>query len=231
MLGCFSVGASAADEASGNLVDPNILNWSNSLYTSISSVNGVNRIYASTVDTSTDSTVSIKYYGCFDLTSLTVGHSYSVSLHFPSVSEINSALSTNLTSSQITSSLNAANVYVKFGIGYHSPGNLITVDDFCYEFHGSEYSSYLGETVTFDFDYTTRSSTGNPVFVIVIKTLNVDTISRILYFSNPVLKDNDADNTVGFFNHLIEFCSNMNGDRNQVIVNDIVKLDNISKIE
>lgn len=44
------------------------------------------------------------------------------------------------------------------------------------------------------------------------------------YINTFILEGNLAKTTT-----VIEFCSDINGDRNQIIVNDIVKLDNISK--
>ncbi len=205
MLGCFSVGASAADEASGNLVDPNLLNWTSDNFTYISYRNGIGRLYCTPADVSSGTTVQFKLNGCYDLPSLNVGHSYTASLHFPSVSEINTALGTSLTDNDLLLTINKANTSIKFGVGYKKLSHILTIDEYCYEIKGSDFSSYLGRTVSFDFDYSTKSSTGTPIFYIVIRTLDADTDTHILYVSNPVLKDNDADNTEGFFNNLIEF--------------------------
>ncbi len=211
MLGCFSVGVSAADEASGNLVDTNLSNWNKSTYTTLTGYNsGIYRIYVDPPGSSS-TTVSENFYGVYDLPKLTPGHNYTLSLHFPSASEINSALGTSFSDSDIISNLNTANVYVRFGIGYKKTSSIGIINDFSWISSGPDFANYFGQTVSFDFDYSTRSDTGTPCFVIAIQKLNIDGSVNWVYVSNPVLKDNDADNTEGFFNNLIEFLRNMFG--------------------
>ena len=122
------VGVSAADEVSGNLVDPNILNWKTSTNTTISYFNGIGRLYVNAQDTSNGGDVDWRFYGAYDLPELVVGHSYTASVHFPSTSEINAALGTSLSDTDILRYLDTPNLYIRYGIGYKTSDRMYYVE-------------------------------------------------------------------------------------------------------
>ena len=229
-LSCFLVGANAA--SSNNILNTDITQWTKSTSTVISSYSSnIFRIFAQPSDFSevVEEDDGRTAFGAYEIPSLTPGHNYTASLKFPSVSEINSALGTSFTEAQILGNLASSGSKLFFGIGYKLPGKLKMPDQFMFKCDGSEFNNYLGQTVTFDFDYSTLVNTGEPVFIIGISKLNSDTTDSWIYVSNPVLIDNDADGSEGFLSNLLEFLQEKFGSIGtglSNVVNSLVTLKN-----
>lgn len=201
----FIIPVGASD--SSNILDSNLTNWDCPDSVSVNSYkNDIYRIYFNGFDITPDNPdYSTTFVGIRLKTSLVPQHNYTVSIKFPSAADINKALGTSLTDSQIISSLNSSSVKVLIGIAYARSGAIAYSPSMCKSFTGSDFiQNYYGSSLAFDFTYETVT-TGEPHFIIGFSVPTDYSNYTLVYVSDPVLSDNTTSESDSLLSRLFAF--------------------------
>ncbi len=202
----FVVPVGAASDSEVNLLNPDLSEWYSSSNTVVNSYNnGIYRVYWSGYDFAEVGNDELVVHGVKLSSALVPGHSYTTKLRFPGVSEINSALGTSFTHSQIISSLNRDDIQVVFGVGFDRGSSIYYKTNMMFTCTGTEFvSDYFGSNVAFDFTYESVI-TGEPYFFIGFVTDFEFTDYALVYVSEPSLVDNTTAESDSFLSRLINF--------------------------
>lgn len=182
-----SVGVSAASD---NLIDSDLRTWTDaSEYDEVFepiSVTKFNSMFRLTLPVSSSGSTS--YFGAIlDNTSLTAGHSYTLSFRMPNTSEISQAIGTSYSDSSYFKHFQNADILI--GVGFIDPAGSVTIPDssLLFNINKNNYTKYVGKNLNASF--VASNYTGTPC--VVISILNNNGASHVFFFENFKFIDND----------------------------------------
>ncbi len=171
--------------AASNLIDPNLSNWEESSNSSGTAVTAHDNIYRLRVDTVSSGSASIGAGFVYTLPDLVAGHSFTLSLKFPTSEEIAEAWGSDYTHSQLISHYTGSQLLIGFGYVDDS-GELYSVNEL-FTVTEDNVQNFIGKTVSASF--VAENTSGTPC--IYIGSITNRTSFANFFVSNFVLIDND----------------------------------------
>lgn len=182
----FGLSVSAASD-DGNLINPDLTDWSLVDSSSSDSWSDFKNDYGNTVYRLFGKGVnSLLLQTYFDVGDIVAGHSYTLSFHLPDLADIQSCYNTTMTDSTLRGYYKNSSVLV--GYGFLSPDYSTIENTYpLFEITSANLDKYLGRTLTSSF--IASSGSGRPIVYITIGAS--DNSTHYFFFQDFKLVDND----------------------------------------
>ena len=182
-----SVGVSAASD---NLIDSDLRTWTDASDYDVAletiTVTKFQSMFRLTLPVSSSGATS--YFGAIlDNTSLTAGHSYTLSFRMPNTSEISAAIGSSYSDSSYFKHFQ--NAVILIGVGFIDSSGSVTIPDssLLFSIDKNNYTKYVGKNLNASF--VASNYTGTPC--VVISIVNNNGASHVFFFENFKFIDND----------------------------------------
>ena len=184
-LNCGLSVSAASDD--GNLINPDLTDWSLVDSSSSDSWSDFKNDYGNTVYRLFGKGVnSLLLQTYFDVGDIVAGHSYTLSFHLPDLADIQSCYNTTMTDSTLRGYYKNSSVLV--GYGFLSPDYSTIENTYpLFEITSANLDKYLGRTLTSSF--IASSGSGRPIVYITIGSS--DNSTHYFFFQDFKLVDND----------------------------------------